>query len=548
MYKVMIVDDEVYITVLISKLVNWSEFGMKIEEICHSGEEAYQRAQTEKFDLIILDVRMPGIDGISLMEKLRSTYQETRFIVISGHRSFDFVRGAMQNDAEDYLLKPINRDELASVLRRTKEKLDSKRNDREQLMRTNRERERMDMSLHCHALEYMMNANQSDNAPDLDYLKNHFNVYLDKKCFLTAMFVFDRLPAENWTMDETLISTISDVLNEKMTGVAHEILFTLQHNTMPVLINYEEGRLEEALGALRASQLRMNEILDHLEHSVVTLCIGYAFHLMSDLMDSFSAVNKCAAARISLGIGECISESDVPRNEGVVDTLFAGYAQLIYDAIHSFRIESLTHYVREMLANADALRNEDALICWKLARRVLQMMYEYLQSLELLSETSYDQFCESAKSRLYSAYTSQMMIRVILDFIKDKLEVYESQQMSGNRAEIRISELYIREHYMDAISLSDVASIVNYNPIYFSMTFKRETGIGFSDYLTQVRIREARKLLKDVSLTVSDVAARCGFENAKYFSQVFRKNVGITPTEYRKRHINMESSSYETEV
>lgn len=541
-------DDEIYITVLISKLVDWAEFGMKIEAICHNGEEAYQRAQTMQFDLIILDVRMPGIDGISLMEKLRSTYQETRFIVISGHRSFDFVRGAMQNDAEDYLLKPINRDELASVLQRTREKLDSKRNDREQLMRTNRERERMDMNLHCHALEYMMNTNQSDGIAALDYLKNHFNVHLDKKYFLSALFVFDRLPAENWTMDETLIPTISDVLQEKLKSIAHEILFTLQHNTMPVLINYEEGRLEDVLGALHAAQLRMNELLDRFEHSIVTLCIGSEFHLMEDLMDSFSVANKCAAARISLGIGECISECDVSRSEGVVDTVYVGYAQLIDDAIRSFRIESLVHYVREMLVNADALRNEDALICWKLVNRVFQTMYEYLQSLELLSGTSYDQFCEPVKSRLCAAYTTQIMICVISDFIKEKLGVYEGQQMSGNRAEIRISELYIREHFMEAISLSDVAAIVNYNPIYFSMTFKRETGIGFSDYLTQVRIREARKLLKDLSFTVSDVATRCGFENAKYFSQVFRKNVGITPTEYRKRHISMESAAYETEI
>ena len=178
----------------------------------------------------------------------------------------------------------------------------------------------------------------------------------------------------------------------------------------------------------------------------------------------------------------------------------------------------------------------------------MRSVYEYLHRMELLGNTGFEAFCKPVETSLLVAYTPQIMFRVISEAIREKFSAYENQQTSGNRAEIRVSELYIREHYMEPISLSAVASIVNYNPIYFSMTFKRETGMGFSDYLTQVRIKEARKMLKALRLPIVEIAKGCGFDNAKYFSQVFRKNVGITPTEYRKRHINMESLAYDTET
>ncbi len=156
MYKVMIADDEIYITVLLARLVDWAEFDMEIVAVCHNGDEAYRQASEREFDLIVLDVRMPGMDGIALMQKLRVLNQKTRLIVISGYRSFDFAKGAIQNDAEDYLLKPISREELENVLRRTREKLDGDRADREKLTRTDEESEKINESLRRHAMRFLL--------------------------------------------------------------------------------------------------------------------------------------------------------------------------------------------------------------------------------------------------------------------------------------------------------------------------------------------------------------------------------------------------------
>lgn len=548
MYKVMIVDDEIYITVLISKLVNWSEFDMQIEAICNNGKDAYSKALETSFDLIILDVRMPGIDGISLMEKLRRTHQETRFIVISGHRSFDFIRGAIQNDAEDYLLKPINRDELLRVLTHTKEKLDNRRNDKEQLMRANVEREKMDENLRRHALTYLQTADLTNDTTILNSLAVNYNVRFDMPDFLAAAFVFDKLPEEASCVDDTMFTMVANILNTSMNSTVHEFLLSASQNSLLILVNYHANDTKNILEGLYATLRQLNGILDRMDHLVATLCISPTFQKIASFKGALTTLQRCAEARVVLGIGGIIRDDDICINDAAIETIYSEYKQCIDEAIHALRIESIANYLQEMLSHADSLSSEDTLIHWKLFRRVMRSVYEYLHRMELLGNTGFEAFCKPVETGLLVAYTPQIMFRVISEAIREKFSAYENQQTSGKRAEIRVSELYIREHYMEPISLSAVASIVNYNPIYFSMTFKRETGMGFSDYLTQVRIKEARKMLKALRLPIVEIAKGCGFDNAKYFSQVFRKNVGITPTEYRKRHINMESLAYDTET
>ncbi|MBS5388643.1 MAG: helix-turn-helix transcriptional regulator [Clostridiales bacterium] len=102
---------------------------------------------------------------------------------------------------------------------------------------------------------------------------------------------------------------------------------------------------------------------------------------------------------------------------------------------------------------------------------------------------------------------------------------------------IRIVKRYIAEHYSEDISLSDAAKIVNLSPVYLSRLFKKEEGINFLDYLNQYRIDISKNLLKDVKHNILETASLSGFGSTKYFSKIFKKTVGITPSEYRKRHL-----------
>ena len=116
MFKVLIVDDEIYVVALIRKLIDWDKFDMKVEGTANDGITALNMVKEINPDLVIVDIRMPGYDGISFMDKVREFNTNVRFIVISGHKQFDYAKGAMRNNVEDYLLKPINKEELESVL------------------------------------------------------------------------------------------------------------------------------------------------------------------------------------------------------------------------------------------------------------------------------------------------------------------------------------------------------------------------------------------------------------------------------------------------
>lgn len=547
MYKVMIADDEIYITVLLARLVDWAAFDMEIVAVCHNGDEAYRQASEMELDLIVLDVRMPGIDGIALMQKLRVLNQKTKFIVISGHRSFDFAKGAIQNDAEDYLLKPISREELENVLRRTREKLDDDRADREKLTRTDEESEKINESLRRHAMRFLLDSQGTGETSMLETVERDYNIRLSEKMFMALQLVFDHLPSDEAGLGEELYAVASAAVRNGLSDCCKQMLYTMQDNRMSILLNLDPAQTAALVKALDDVLYQLNERLDRLDHSVATLCQGRSFHELLSVKAAFQSIRECAEARVGMGVGGVVRAEDIRRNDGIVDAIFADYEAIINDAIRSFNADKLSDCVRDMLLRADVIRGDDVLACWTLARRTMGAMYDYLHGIDLLKEQSFEQFTADCERELLYAYTPQLLIRALTRFIGTKLGAFAVQPSDGKRPEFHIAQLYIREHYMEQISLADVAAVVNYNPIYFSMAFKREVGIGFSDYLTQVRIKMATTALRDVKYSINEVAARCGFENAKYFSQVFRKNVGITPTEYRKRHLNSESSAEKAE-
>lgn len=124
MFKVLIVDDEPFIISLIQNLVNWENFGMRVVGTADNGITALQEVNRLKPDIVIVDVRMPGYDGITFMQKIREIDMRIKFIVISGHKKFEYAKSAMKYNVEDYLIKPISKEELESILGKLRQKLE----------------------------------------------------------------------------------------------------------------------------------------------------------------------------------------------------------------------------------------------------------------------------------------------------------------------------------------------------------------------------------------------------------------------------------------
>ncbi|KLU68426.1 MAG: hypothetical protein RHS_5755 [Robinsoniella sp. RHS] len=127
MFKVMIVDDEIFIISLIEKLIDWEKYGMCIAGTADNGMTALEEVKRLQPDIIIVDVRMPGYDGITFMQKVRELNDKVKFVVISGHKKFEYAKSAMQYNVEDYLLKPVSKNELEQILQKLGTKLESEK-------------------------------------------------------------------------------------------------------------------------------------------------------------------------------------------------------------------------------------------------------------------------------------------------------------------------------------------------------------------------------------------------------------------------------------
>ena len=183
---------------------------------------------------------------------------------------------------------------------------------------------------------------------------------------------------------------------------------------------------------------------------------------------------------------------------------------------------------------------EDTLLYYKLYMKIVQEIHQYFSNIEICRET-WEQYREKMKKHYILAPQASDYSRILgreIENMTEQLNQLSDKEQSAPA--IRIVKRYIRENYKDDISLSSAANKANISSVYLSRLFKKEEGINFLDYLNQYRIEEAKKLLKDVQYNILDVADETGFKNTRYFSKIFKKNVGITPSEYRKRHLGKD--------
>ena len=203
-------------------------------------------------------------------------------------------------------------------------------------------------------------------------------------------------------------------------------------------------------------------------------------------------------------------------------------------------VEAAILEIKKMYTRAFYGVEEDTLLYYKLYMKIVQEIYQYFNNIEICRET-WEQYREKMKKHYILAPQSGDYSRILgreIENMTEQLNQLSDKEQSAPA--IRIVKRYIRENYKDDISLSSAADKANISSVYLSRLFKKEEGINFLDYLNQYRIEEAKKLLKDVQYNILDVADETGFKNTRYFSKIFKKNVGITPSEYRKRHLGKD--------
>lgn len=531
MFKVFIADDEIYVLSLIERLVDWESMGLAIVGTADNGLTAFEDIQRLRPDIVIVDVRMPGIDGISLMQKVRSLDERVRFIIISGHKRFEYAKSAMKYNVEDYLLKPIHKDELVSILQNITERLTRERAAQLAQRDNDHRLSERDDSLGRLFLEHLLSEGGFEGEHPLEQTAEKYCLPLRPGAF---RFVIVHLNSREKELDPSFVETIMALLDrrliEEMRPVCHAVASLIRGRAVTALMNYE-GEDEDRFQAGLVGYLgQIRAVLGKFESLSINLCLGEREAAFEKIGRSLEGARRAQMARLALGGDKIIDSRMAPAGgAGVCEVFPERHRAALEAAIQSLDEQRIQAQVLDAFARADPLGRQDPCVFWETAEVIMRAFERYLEQVDLPGGSDW-------RARADECLTPGDMAAMIAAQVGALLRRCLNEGQPGEHPAIRVAKRYIAEHYAGNLSLAAVAKVVNISPIYLSMMFKREVNVNFLEYLSKLRIEKSKQLLRDVRMNVQEVAASVGFSDARYYAKTFRKIVGVTPSEYRNHH------------
>ncbi|MFC0272322.1 response regulator [Metabacillus herbersteinensis] len=477
--NVMIVDDEMIERKAMKKFIQESFSYIQVVGEAANGRVAIELANELKPDLILMDIKMPGIDGLEAIRQIRTQHPSIKFIMVSAFDSFQYAKEAMKEGVKEYILKPSKKEEtLEAILRVCKEIEHEKLSESEATKQVN---ESKNISKQ-HLLTKII---QNDTTPEIKTL-----FY---KLFPRVNSGFFQVFQASNTRE------IIDVLAKQS---QYELIIKEQHADKVIVLFLTEKKAAHLIKADALTQAR--NITLTLKH--VHIGIGHPYTDVEKLATSFQQASLSLAQLIqstSVRYGFPILEADTSER-----TLQRLENELLTE-IEAGRIEGALNQFN--LFYDYHQKSENQLLQWAFKiKQILENQGIHLDDIKILETESKEQFID-----LVTRFCNGVILK-----------------KAGNEI-ITKAKTYIHEHYIQSLSLEEVAAHIGLTPTYFTKIFKEQTKLTFIDYVTTYRIERAKELLNTTNLSLKEIAFDVGYKDPNYFSRVFKKIAKCSPKKYR---------------
>ncbi|WP_162341487.1 response regulator [Paenibacillus paridis] len=504
MYSLLLVEDEEVIRNGMRHCLDWQSYGIDEMEEAENGRIGLELALRMKPDIIITDVVMAEMDGIEFVRRLRQelTDKPIRVIIISGHEDIEYVRSALKLQVVDYLLKPFHTEELEDVLRKVVEACASDRRQAERLAGLEEKAGRSRLLARERLLQELCHRPLSSD--EMSIYSEYAGEPLTFEPGCRAAYI------EGGMLREAELRALEGVL----------ATFTMDQGAIGGVVAGGDW-LEDA------------GVQAWLADAGATVGIGSAAERPEELHHSFQQ------ARISFIDAKESSESAISvayRPDGISDKKEWILSEMA--ACEAVMLDALERGDREALG--DGLQAYTGLV-----RRFDQARPDYLQAFfsmflaqanrhfAVLLESSAQ--ASRALEEIGATREQQTLIRIFNDAIIKIMEAINSR--ADQRSVIRLVKGYIRSSFGEELTLAQIAEHAHLSPNYLANLFKKDTGMTINAYMTEVRLEEAKRmLLEDNRLLIHDISERIGYKDSKYFTKLFKREFGLSPSEYRERY------------
>lgn len=533
MIRTIVVDDEIWVCQLIKSLIDWQELGFELVGDADDGQRALEMILEKKPDLVITDIRMPGFTGLSLTERLRSSLPDTICVVISGYSDFDYARQALENGVFAYLLKPIDKTELTNVLLRVRKSIMQRH---EEESENNRVKDKLIQSISHLKEDYFRKLmfGEIKEPKTMEEICEEYGVRFKPGKYRAVLYEITGAGAKS-DSDEMLRQNITDNIYDLLPGrfgpnCCDTVKFTLP-GRVALLLNYGEDKQTEVLENIYDSYEKvMEKVHMHRDYGLV-IGIGEEASDLEGLRDSFLNAEVAARARIYYKDKNVISISgEEYAKRSLEDVLSFEKESRLIRQMDVLDTQSLEKTIREIMQQP--LKLHPALV-FELAEKIADILFNVIRRRK--DPVEFEEITQEKLVRdIRESYSIEEMIMHITGMIRAAKDFYSLNQKDQQKRTVEQIKRFIHDHYMENIGLEDISGTVFLSSKYASLLFKQEMNTTIMEYLTDYRMDIAKELLLKKKYRTAEIMKMVGYNDARYFSKVFKKRVGINPTEYRK--------------
>ena len=543
MLKIFLAEDEVIVRETIKRMIPWEELGFELVGEAADGEMALPLLIRQKPDLLITDIKMPFMDGLTLAKLAKKELPELKIVILSGYDDFNYAKQAISIGVEDYLLKPITKNALIERLSEIRSRYEHEKTQKEYYEKFQREMQAYEKNssrdffeaLVCGSMD-MMEVYKKAEKLGLDIVAEAYNILIftmnSEEDFSGQKEGYSEWEAESLEMLEDFFSDNTSAM-----------LFRCNIFSYGVLIKGQKESIEKTT---KECVEKIQGILNRKESKREWfLAVGQSVERLSQIKKSYHTASRAFSQRYLYG--ENILYYDememMEHRSGQADTNDNAYLKkvdvnalnpaILQKFLSNGLQEETENFVKDYFYAIGQEPMESLVFRNYVILNVRFSVITFLKGLGCDTEGMEPENTEEVLAE--SGKNTESAIAYAEKMISQAIEIRDQNSGNKNRSILKTAVDFIDEHYMDEdISLNTAANVANVSSNHFSALFSQNMGQTFIEYLTTLRMNKAKELLRCTGMRSSEIAGEVGYKDAHYFSYLFKKTQGMTPSDYRK--------------
>lgn len=526
MYNLLVCDDEQIMIESVRHIVEKEFRDLRVIETARSGREAIEKTLTTKPDIILTDIRMPGINGLDAIKEIKRVHNDVKIVIVSVYEFFEYAKQAVELGVSEYLTKPVKKERLVDTLQRVLAQLNDERRKYCLELETKERLEKM-ISAVEHSFIYSLLFNQMRKSDIRMYKSELFNIHTETG----FIFVLTLNTAGPWGGCEVKLRASLDI-QEIYTFFKDCLKHRWQCIVGPMMMDRVVVYVAQNVNDLYVQRVQSISIIDEILHQLdekykVEFRVGIGrIHRDQDIMISYQEALR--ALNFTEG-GRCVHIDDA--------------APHVYDG--GYDIVNQEHRLIAGLENGDVQK------CLTILSDIFRkypnffeqenIHYRIIEMMAAVRRVATENGVQShvepghAMKRILACKTAEEFEQVCTEEIRQMACAINTGKKCNIGKIVEKTNILINERFNQDINLEEISRELHISPQYLSRLYKNETGENFIDRLTAVRIEHAKRLIREGQFSIKEICYMSGYSDPNYFSKLFKKHVGISPTDYQKQ-------------